>query len=155
MDIALCISVLVAGAGVFYAMKKIEDSTSVDIESVMDLDVHDDGIDHVVEILKKYKAIREHGQIIESMTLISYHLKHREANLEKLIPAKEVDVVEFGRMYIDRFTDLSSPLVCFLAGIIEKEMDSVRIGSRIPVQQYAELRKIVDVFYYKLQKNTS
>ncbi|ABT16582.1 hypothetical protein ATCV1_z448L [Acanthocystis turfacea chlorella virus 1] len=110
---------------------------------------HEGGIDVVINILKRHGVYKKHTSLIDSMVLIVMSKKNKDCNLDLLIQADDQKVIEIGKMYIDRFAVGPTKLDYFLAGVIEMEVDNIRTGSDVPLQDIHEIRKTVDSFYYK------
>jgi len=111
---------------------------------------HDQGADIVENILRRHGAYEEHAALVDSMVLIVISKKNEDYNLDLLIPEEDgKSLVELGKLYIDRFAKNPTRLDYFLAGVIEMELNNIRTGSVIPIQDVHELRKTVDSFYYK------
>ena len=159
MDINVAISFLSMGLAAFavYVARK-------DIQKVRDEDLHDTiqrvvpslnndgheyGIDVVKKILTRHGVYKRHISLVDSMVLITMSKKNTECNLELLIQPDDRQIIEFGRLYIDRFAKNPTKLDYFLSGVIETEMNNIRTGSSVPLQDIHELRKTVDSFYYK------
>lgn len=112
-------------------------------------DGFEEGIDQILEILRKHDAYEKHNIIVQSMILLLMSRREPRYNLENLVPENSNDLIFSGRQYIDRFTSNVTETDCFFVGVIENEIDSVRIGRHVPVQYVYEIRKIVDSFYHK------
>jgi hypothetical protein len=140
-------------AAVYFAVKDetIRNAPPIDSE----LDVDNEAVDEISAILKKHRALKMHRTIVDSMTLMVYQRERGDANLDELIPPESHDIVETGRMYVEKYVNNPSEFDCFAAGVIEKELNAVRVGSLVPVQDVYSMRKFVDVFYYKLNKTRS
>jgi methylmalonyl-CoA mutase cobalamin-binding subunit len=116
---------------------------------------HDQGADIVENILRRHGAYEEHAALVDSMVLIVISKKNEDYNLDLLIPEEDgKSLVELGKLYIDRFAKNPTRLDYFLAGVIEMELNNIRTGSVIPIQDVHELRKTVDSFYYKNISNS-
>ena len=110
---------------------------------------HDGGVDIVENILKRHGVYKKHMSLIDSMVLIAMSKKNKDCNLDLLIQEDDQKIIEIGKLYIDRFAIGPTRLDCFLAGVIETEVDNIRTGSKVPIQDIHEIRKTVDTFYYK------
>ena len=129
----------------------IQDNTVKPTPDVPSLnnDGHEGGIDMIVHILKKHGVYKKHLSLVDSMVLIVMSKKNKDCNLDLLIQADDQNIIEMGKLYIDRFAISPSKLEYFLAGVIETEVNNIRTGSTVPLQDIHEIRKIVDTFYYK------
>lgn len=110
---------------------------------------HDQGIDTVNNILNRHGVYDKHAALVDSMVLITMSKKNQECNLESLIQPEDQKLIEIGKMCVDRFAKNPTILMYFLTGVIETELDSIRTGSSVPLQDIHELRKTIDSFYYK------
>jgi len=163
MDLNVAISLLsmgIAAFAIYIARKEVQKDIDQDIPdniprvippvvSSFNNDGHEYGIDVVKNILNKHGVYKKHISLVDSMVLITMSKKNTECNLDLLIQADDWQIIEFGRMYIDRFAKNPTKLDYFLSGVIETEMNNIRTGSKVPLQDIHELRKIVDSFYYK------
>ncbi|AGE50196.1 hypothetical protein ATCVCanal1_466L [Acanthocystis turfacea Chlorella virus Canal-1] len=103
----------------------------------------------VINILNAHGVYKKHASLVDSMALLVMSKKNKDCNLDLLINEDDKNVIEFGKMYINRFATGQTKLDYFLAGVIEMEINNIRTGSSIPIQDIHEIRKIVDSFYYK------
>jgi len=91
--------------------------------------------------------------IIDSMNLMIYQLEHPAEDLSLLIPGDDRNAVEIGRLYLSRFVNINNLVMYFFAGVIEMEMEKIRLDVVIPNQDKQTIRKLVDIFYYKELNN--
>ena len=114
------------------------------------LNVQNEAIDRVTSLLKRHGVYEKHESLVNSMSLIVYSRVHGQETLAGLVLPEDENTVRIGKMYIDRFVSSPSKLDYFLAGVAELEAENIRIGCVVPIQDVHELRKMLDVFYYKL-----
>lgn len=147
-----------AAFAIFIARKEVRNEQAAFQENVAKItqaipsfnnDGHEGGIDIVTSILKKHGVYNKHTSLIDSMVLIVMSKKNKDCNLDLLIQADDQKIIEIGKLYIERFSIGPTRLDCFLAGVIETEVDNIRTGSKVPLQDIHEIRKTVDSFYYK------
>lgn len=114
------------------------------------LNVQNEAIDRVTSLLKRHGVYEKHESLVNSMLLIVYSRVHGQETLAGLVLPEDENTVRIGKMYIDRFVRSPSNLDYFLAGVAELEAEKIRIGCVVPIQDVHELRKMLDVFYYRL-----
>jgi hypothetical protein len=112
--------------------------------------IQNEAIDRVTSLLKRHGVYEKHEILINSMSLLVYSRVHGQETLAGLVLPEDENTMRIGKMYIDRFVSSPSVLDYFLAGVAELEAENVRIGCVVPMQDVHELRKLLDVFYYKL-----
>ena len=112
--------------------------------------IQNEAIDRVTSLLKRHGVYEKHEILINSMSLLVYSRVHGQESLAGLVLSEDENTVRIGKTYIDRFVSSPSVLDYFLAGVAELEAEKVRIGCVVPMQDVHELRKLLDVFYYKL-----
>jgi hypothetical protein len=153
MDGLFSLAVIIGGIATYFVASAFEKKAVQEIEMVAkpseDMNVCDEGIDMVSVILKRHRAFQRHHSIVNSMMLMVHARDHGEGTLEKLIPPNDHGTIEIGKMFTERFISSPSRLIWFLAGVIELEMDAIRTGTLVPTQDVYEIRKVIDVFYYK------
>jgi hypothetical protein len=153
MDVLFSSAIIVCGIVTYYAVSGVEKEAVREIEMVAepsrDMEVHDEGIDTISMILKRHRAFQRHQSIISSMMLMVHARDKGEGTLGKLIPVDDHGTIETGKTFTGRFISSPSRLVCFLAGVIELEMNAVRTGALVPTHDVYEIRKVLDTFYYK------
>jgi len=116
--------------------------------------IQNEAIDRVSSLLKKHGVYEKHESLINSMSLLVYSRVHGQETLAGLVLPEDENTMRIGKMYIDRFVSSPSVLDYFLAGVMEIELNNLRLGNTVSVQDVYELRKIVDVFYYRLNQYT-
>lgn len=114
------------------------------------LNVQNEAIDRVTSLLKRHGVYEKHESLVNSMSLMVYSQIHGQETLAGLVLPEDENTVRIGKTYIDRFVSSPTILDYFLAGVAELEVNNVRIGCVVPVQDVHELRKLLDVFYFKL-----
>lgn len=156
MDVSIFLGLVVAGGlvGLSWLAKNQEMKQEQPLEMIERFEDRgiETGINMVVDILEKHKMYKRHRTLVHSMILMLMAKSNPEYQLDLLIPEDESeDIVLIGKKYIDKYATVSLPtkLDCFLAGVIEKEIDEIRIASSVCVQDVYELRKIVDSFYFR------
>ncbi|AGE49850.1 hypothetical protein PBCVCan184_525R [Paramecium bursaria Chlorella virus Can18-4] len=112
--------------------------------------IQNEAIDRVTSLLKRHGVYEKHEILVNSMSLLVYSRVHGQETLAGLVLPEDENTVRIGKTYIDRFVSSPSVLDYFLAGVAELEAENVRIGCVVPMQDIHELRKLLDVFYYKL-----
>lgn len=151
------LAVLIGAAATFFFAKSCEkEIKSVEMTKMPVEKYADEGVATIASLLKKHKAFEEHKNIVDSMELMLYAVRN-ERDLDALLVDDDI-TVEIGRQYVEKFVTNPSPLMCYLAGVIEREYDALRVYSNICVQDVHEIRKTLDVFYYKYEfitRNTS
>lgn len=155
MDMSTAVAILsigLAAAAMYFAKEEPEEKIVkvVDIPTIeMTNRGRDQGIDTVENILNRHGVYKKHMSLVDSMVLITMSKTNQECNLEALIQPDDQKLIETGKMCIDRFARNPTILMYFLTGVIETELDSIRTGSEVPLQDIHELRKTIDSFYYK------
>jgi hypothetical protein len=112
--------------------------------------IQNEAIDRITSLLKRHGVYEKHESLINSMSLLVYSRVHGQETLAGLVLPEDENTMRIGKTYIDRFVSSPSVLDYFLAGVAELEAENVRIGCVVPMQDVHELRKLLDVFYYKL-----
>lgn len=87
--------------------------------------------------------------ITDSMNLILYQIDHPYLDLCGVIPADARDVIDNGHNYMSKFSKITGDIFSFLAGVIEREVEDIRLDNAIPYRDKESIRKLVDIFYYK------
>jgi len=128
------------------SIKSIVNNVSEDTN----LYIQNEAIDRVSSLLKRHGVYKKHESLINSMSLMVYSRVHGQESLAGLVLPEDENTIRIGRMYVDRFVNSPSVLDYFLAGVAELEAEKVRIGCVVPMQDVHELRKLLDVFYFKL-----
>jgi hypothetical protein len=104
-------------------------------------------------ILDKYRISKKYDTLIHSMTLMLYQKQLNDnTTLIGIIPPNNTDIQEIGKEVIEKYKtldDKTGVLYHFLAGIIEIEMENIRLDHMIPYQEKQTIRKLIDVFYHK------
>jgi len=152
MDTILALAIFAGAAATFFFLKSAENDVAREIELVehpVDHHADDEGVAMIVSLLEKNKALRRHKIAVDSMMLL-LHPEEDRHTLDSLVVEDDHNIVELGRNYIEKFVPNPTKLTCFLAGVIEKEYDVIRIKSSVCVQDVIQIRRILDSFYYKL-----
>lgn len=87
--------------------------------------------------------------ITDSMNLMLYQIDNPGVDLCRVIPEDARDVIENGYRYMSRFTEIDGEIFSFLAGVIEREVEDIRLDNVISYRDKESIRKLVDIFYYK------
>ena len=107
----------------------------------------------IQRILDKYRISKKYETLIHSMTLMLYQKQLKDdTTLIGILPSNNMDIQEIGKEVIEKYKkldDTTGMLYHFLAGIIETEMENIRLDHTIPYQDQQTIRKLIDVFYYK------
>ena len=155
MDMNVIVAVTTIGLAVaaMYFAREEEPAQEPDISNVPMVELtnrgRDQGIDTVENILGSHGVYKKHAAIVDSMVLITMSKESQGQNLEAFIQADDERIIETGKLYVDRFARNPTLLTYFLVGVIETELDDIRTGSVVPLQDIHELRKTIDCFYYK------
>ena len=70
-------------------------------------------------------------------------------DLSQLIPIDGGHMIEIGKNYLSRFSDVMGNVFYFLAGVIENEVENIRLDVAVTYMDKQTIRKLVDLFYYK------
>jgi len=92
---------------------------------------------------------KQNEVLLDSMNLMLYQIAHPDINLNQLVPEDGAHIIETGRNYLSRFTEVSGVVFYFLAGVIEHEVENIRLDVNVTYQDKQTVRKLVDIFYYK------
>ena len=92
---------------------------------------------------------KQNEVLLDSMNLMLYQIAHPDINLNQLVPEDGAHIIETGRNYLSRFTEVSGVVFYFLAGVIEHEVENIRLDVNVTYQDKQSVRKLVDIFYYK------
>jgi len=152
MDTILALAIFAGAAATFFFLKSAENDVTKEIELIehpTDRCADDEGVAIITSLLKKNGVFHRHRIVIDSMILL-LHPEEDRSTLDSLVVDKDRDIVEIGKNYIDKFVQNPTKLTCFIAGVIEKEYDVIRIKSSVCVQDVIQIRRILDSFYYKL-----
>ena len=106
---------------------------------------------HAVEEIKtiltrngKYNDV-----LVDSMNLMLYQLANPDVDLSRLVPVDGGHIVEIGKDYLSRFISVVGNVFYFLAGVIENEVENMRLDVAVTYTDKQSIRKLVDLFYYK------
>ena len=83
------------------------------------------------------------------MNLMLYQLANPDVDLSQLIPIDGGHMIEIGKNYLSRFSDVMGNVFYFLAGVIENEVENIRLDVAVTYMDKQTIRKLVDLFYYK------
>lgn len=87
--------------------------------------------------------------LLDSMNLMLYQLANQDVNLSQLVPVDGEYMVEVGKNYLARFSSGTWNAFYFLAGVIENEVENIRLDVDVTYVDKQSIRKLVDIFYYK------
>ena len=87
--------------------------------------------------------------LIDSMNLMLYQLANPDVVLSQLVPIDGGHTIEIGKNYLSRFSNVVGNVFYFLAGVIEKEVENLRLDIAMTYTDKQSIRKLVDIFYYK------
>ncbi len=106
------------------------------------------------QAIEEIKAIlikngKQHEVLTDSMNLMLYQLANPDVDLSRLVPIDGGHVVEIGKNYLSKFSNVVGTVFYFLAGVIEGEVENIRLDVAIGHTDKQTVRKLVDIFYYK------
>jgi hypothetical protein len=104
-------------------------------------------VDEIRTILTKNGKKNE--VLLDSMNLMLYQLANPDVDLNQLIPVDGGHMVEIGKNYLSRFSSVVGTVFYFLAGVIENEVENMRLDVGVTYMDKQSIRKLVDIFYYK------
>ena len=106
------------------------------------------------QAVEEIKAIltkngKQNEVLLDSMNLMLYQLANPDVDLSKLVPIDGGHMVEIGKNYLSRFASVTGTVFYFLAGVIENEVENIRLDVAVTYMDKQSIRKLVDLFYYK------
>ena len=106
------------------------------------------------QAVEEIKAIlTKHGKtnevLLDSMNLMLYQLANPDVDLSQLVPVDGGHMVEVGKNYLSRFSSVVGNVFYFLAGVIENEVENMRLDVGVTYMDKQSIRKLVDIFYFK------
>jgi hypothetical protein len=104
-------------------------------------------VDEIREILTKNG--KQNEVLLDSMNLMLYQLANPDVDLSQLVPVDSGHMVETGKNYLSRFSSVIGVVFYFLAGVIENEVENIRLDVAVTCTDKQSIRKLVDIFYYK------
>lgn len=117
-------------------------------ESSQNLDVRKcQAVEEIRHILTKNGKKNE--VLLDSMNLMLYQLANPDVDLSQLIPVDGGNMVEIGKNYLSRFSSVVGTVFYFLSGVIENEVENIRLDVAVTYTDKQSIRKLVDLFYYK------
>lgn len=117
-------------------------------ESSPNLDVRKcQAVEEIKNILTKNGKKNE--VLLDSMNLMLYQLANPDVDLSQLIPVDGGNMVEIGKNYLSRFSSVVGNVFYFLSGVIENEVENIRLDVAVTYTDKQSIRKLVDLFYYK------
>jgi len=87
--------------------------------------------------------------LIDSMNLMLYQLANPTVDLSQLVPIDGGHMAEIGKNYLSRFASVTGTVCHFLTGVIENEVENIRLDVDVTYMDKQSIRKLVDLFYYK------
>jgi hypothetical protein len=87
--------------------------------------------------------------LLDSMNLMLYQLANPDVDLSQLVAMDGEHMVEIGKNYLSRFSSVVGNVFYFLAGVIENEVENIRLDVAVTYMDKQSIRKLVDLFYYK------
>lgn len=117
-------------------------------ESPTNLDVRKcQAVEEIRHILTKNG--KQNEVLLDSMNLMLYQLANPDVALSQLIPVDGGNMVEIGKNYLSRFSSVVGTVFYFLSGVIENEVENIRLDVAVTYTDKQSIRKLVDLFYYK------
>jgi hypothetical protein len=110
-----------------------------------------EAVEEIQKILTRSGKISD--IIIDSMNLMLYQNENPDVDLSLLIPENDCNAIEIGRIYLSKFVNMRNSVMYFFAGVIEMEVEKIRLDIVIPHQDKHMIRKLVDIFYFKELNN--
>ena len=106
---------------------------------------------HAVEEVKRIlvKNGKQYEVLTDSMNLMLYQIANPDVDLSQLVPVDGGHMVEIGRNYLTRYSNVVGNVFYFLAGVIEKEVENIRLDVAMSYTDKESVRKLVDIFYFK------
>lgn len=106
---------------------------------------------HAVEEIRHIltKNGKKNEVLLDSMNLMLYQLANPDVDLSQLIPVDGGNMVEIGKNYLSRFSSVVGTVFYFLSGVIENEVENIRLDVAVTYTDKQSIRKLVDLFYYK------
>lgn len=104
-------------------------------------------VDEIRSILTKNG--KQNEVLLDSMNLMLYQLANPDVDLSQLVPIGGGHMVEIGKNYLSRFSSVVGTVFYFLAGVIENEVENIRLDVAVTYMDKQSVRKLVDLFYYK------
>ena len=104
-------------------------------------------VDEIRSILTKNG--KQNEVLLDSMNLMLYQLANPNVDLNQLVPVDGGHMVEIGKNYLSRFASVTGTVFYFLAGVIENEVENIRLDVAVTYMDKQSVRTLVDLFYYK------
>jgi len=120
--------------------EKNASSTNLDVRKCQ-------AVDEIRTILTKNG--KQNEVLLDSMNLMLYQLANPDVDLNQLVPVDGGHMVETGKNYLSRFSSVVGNVFYFLAGVIENEVENLRLDVAVTYMDKQSIRKLVDIFYYK------
>ena len=92
---------------------------------------------------------KQNEVLLDSMNLMLYQLANPDVDLSQLVPIDGGHMVEIGKNYLSRFASVTGTVFYFLTGVIENEVENIRLDVAVTYMDKQSIRKLVDLFYYK------
>ena len=104
-------------------------------------------------ILNKHRISKKYDTLINSMVLMLYHSHMKgETMLIDILPTDYMSICEIGKEVIEKyktFDNKDAIFYNFMTGIIETDMENIRLESALSYQDKHTIRKLIDMFYFK------
>lgn len=104
-------------------------------------------VEEIKDILTKNG--KQNEVLLDSMNLMLYQLANPDVDLGQLVPIDGGRMVEIGKNYLSRFASVTGTVLYFLAGVIENEVENIRLDVAVTYMDKQSIRKLADLFYYK------
>jgi len=148
MSNILWISVFLTVFGAIYFLKRVPVYSNETVKPLPTCEA----ISSIRGILKKHRVTKKYETLIHSMVLMLYHSQNGESTLVDIMPTEYTDLSDIGKEVIEKYktADIKDvEFYYFMSGVIETEMENIRLDSVIPYQDKQTIRKLIDLFYFK------
>ena len=126
----------------------VPESDSFEKNTYSNLDVRNcQAVEEIQTILTRNGKRNE--VLLDSMNIMLYQLANPGEDLSQLVPVDGGHMVEIGKNYLSRFVSVTGTVFYFLAGVIETEVENMRLDVAVTHKDKQSIRKLVDIFYYK------
>lgn len=117
-----------------------------------------EAISSIRGILNNHRVSKKYDTLIHSMVLMLYHSHmNGETTLVDIMPTEYTDLSEIGKEVIEKYklNNKDIEFYYFMSGVIETEMENIRLDGVIPYQDKQTIRKLIDLFYFKELRNVT
>ena len=111
-----------------------------------------EAISSIQGILKNHRVSKKYDTLIHSMVLMLYHSHmNGKTTLVDIMPKEYMDLSDIGKEVIEKYkiNNKDIEFYYFMSGVIETEMENIRLDGMIPYQDKQTIRKMIDMFYFK------